>query len=100
MGNVAEATDPPRAPKRPAATTTSAAARAAGNERMERLRRFQEERARKRAEARAKAPKAPFYVGVYKVGTGNQSFSDQHVCVWCPQVKLYTYSHLLMASPR
>ena len=78
MGNVAEATDPPRAPKRPAATTTSAAARAAGNERMERLRRFQEERARKRAEARAKAPKAPFYVGVYKVGTGNESFTDQH----------------------
>ena len=81
MGNVAEATDPPRAPKRPAATTTSAAARAAGNERMERLRRFQEERARKRAEARAKAPKAPFYVGVYKVGIGNESFTDQHCVV-------------------
>ena len=40
----------------------------AGNERMERLKKFQQERARKRAEARAKEPKAPFYVGVYKVG--------------------------------
>ena len=35
---------------------------------MERLKKFQEDRARKRAEARAKEPKAPFYVGVYKVG--------------------------------
>ena len=48
----------------------SAAARVAGNERMERLRKFQEERARKRAEVRAKAPKVPFYVGVYKVRHG------------------------------
>ena len=52
-----------RAPKRIATSST-----AAGNERMERLKKFQEDRARKRAEARAKEPKAPFYVGVYKVG--------------------------------
>ena len=56
-----------RAPKRIA--TSSGAARA-GNERMERLKKFQEERARKRAEARTKETKAPFYVGVYKVGLG------------------------------
>ena len=63
MGSLTEAP----APKRTAASALSRAA--AGNERMERLRKFQEERARKRAEARAKAPKAPFYVGVYKVGS-------------------------------
>ena len=52
----------------------------AGNERMERLKKFQQERARKRAEARAKEPKAPFYVGVYKVGLLLIQYFIYHVC--------------------
>ena len=67
IDSVPDAAAAARAPKRIA--TSSGAARA-GNERMERLKKFQEERARKRAEARTKETKAPFYVGVYKVGLG------------------------------
>ena len=66
--STATAAAPQRMAKRPSSFNTAKRMAAAGNERMERLRKFQDERARKRAEVRANEPKVPFYVGVYKVG--------------------------------
>lgn len=70
--STATAAAPQRMAKRPSSFNTAKRMAAAGNERMERLRKFQDERARKRAEVRANEPKVPFYVGVYKLETHNK----------------------------